>query len=60
MVIILQYVNVSDQHVVHLELMQCYMQLYLNKPRNNIFGKIINSQESCFWVLSWKSSVKSG
>lgn len=28
--IILQYNRVSNQHVVHLKIMRCYMQLYHN------------------------------
>lgn len=28
-VIILSYISVSNQHVVHLQLTQCYCQLYL-------------------------------
>lgn len=29
-VIVLQYINVSNQHIVHLKLIQCYISIYVN------------------------------
>lgn len=39
-VIMLQCVGVSNQHMVHLKLMQCACRLYLNK--NNLLGQKID------------------
>lgn len=38
-VILLQYINVLNQHVVHLMLTQCTCQVYVQKAGKN--GKII-------------------
>ena len=57
LIITLQYINVSDQHVIYLELIDVVMcQLYLNKARKYLkvkFQKVKSStaslQESCIY-----------
>ena len=46
-VIILQYINVSNQCLAHLKLAQCHSQLYLNKTKR---GK--KKKNQIVWKLS--------
>ena len=34
-----QYTNVSNQHIVHLEFIQCYVSIYPNKAKGKILPR---------------------
>lgn len=48
--IILQHINISNQYIIHLKFMQCFVSLYLNKAG---WGGGENNQQ-CQMLLSSK------
>ena len=56
-VIILQYISVSNQHIVHIKLTQCYMSIILNKAGKQshlfLFHHVKNEINSSHFTGLW-------
>ena len=53
-VIILQYLSISNQHIVHLKPTQCYVSYYLNKARGK--KSLFHPFEKSYFIIMehWK------
>ena len=56
-VIILQYINVSNQCLAHLKLAQCHSQLYLNKTKRGKKKEKSNCVEAKWTQVRTMSSL---
>lgn len=60
-VIALQYIQISNNHTAHLQLIQCYMSIYLNEvgeKKKAIFPLICNKMPNPLYkILIWSLSV---
>lgn len=48
---LLQYISVSDQHVVYLKLMQCYISIILQETGKSTLRPIVYKNNSIYCML---------
>ena len=54
---ILQYISVSNKHLVHLKLTQCYMSIISHKAVKNKYIKCLFNQSYCIYIQFFKSYI---